>query len=83
MRKNGIVRRGNTVTFYGDDAGRYLAYRWVENCFDNRKCAAYINSKEDGPYKEALIERAKFFRMVEDAKKPGRVKAVPKNRRSA
>jgi hypothetical protein len=77
-RKHGVVRRGRTTTFYGDDAERLLAYCWVDGCFDNRKCAKYINGRKPGLYKDALIERAKYFCMVEDAKKPGRVKACKK-----
>lgn len=73
--KHGVVRSGKNTTYYGNDATDYLAKRWMVDCFDNRKAAKYVNKQKDGPYKDALIAYGKRLRLIEDAKKPGRVKA--------
>jgi hypothetical protein len=66
------------ATLHGNTARVYMARQWIANCFDNRKAAKYINEQSPGDYRDALIAEAKRFHMVEDAKKKGRVKAVPK-----
>ena len=76
--KHGVTVQGNRITMHGNSARAFVAQAWVNNCFDNRKAAKYINDQEEGDYKNALIAEAKKLRMVEDAKKKGRVKACKK-----
>ena len=77
-RKHGTVRSGKNTTYYGNDATDYMAKQWMVNCFDNRKAAKFVNEQKDGPYKDALIAHGKRLRIIEDAKKKGRVKACKK-----
>ena len=77
-QKHGVVRQGNKVTMHGNAALSFMAQQWINNCFDNRKAAKYINEQKDGDYKDALIAEAMKLGVVEPAKKKGRVKACKK-----
>ena len=78
--KHGVVHQGNKTTMYGNDARASMARMWIANCFDNQKAAKHINKQPTGDYKDVLIEEAKNLRMVEDAKRKGRVKACRKSK---
>ena len=56
-KKKGITRRGNTITFYGEDANALMAMLEASNCDSQRKAWSLLRDREPGqPYPDRLAQ---------------------------